>query len=113
MRKLLLPILLLVLAGCNDAETQAIAKKCNAPLRERIEAAASSKTPVDLSILGKCNGPVDSARHAALTKAGADVRSVTGDIFAARVPAQRIGAVAVKDFVTQLELSGESQPLQP
>ena len=109
----ILPILIVVLAGCRADEKEAIEKKCDAPLRERITSAAKSGATDDLVIFGKCSGPIGDAQRASLTKAGADVRAVNGDIFTAAVPLKKIGAVAVLDFVTQLSLSGESKPLGP
>jgi len=109
----ILPILIVVLTGCHGKEKDAIEKKCDAPLRDKIAAAAKSGSTDDLVIFGKCSGPVDDARRASLTHAGADVRAVQGDIFTASVPLQKIGAVAVLDFVTRLSLSGESKALDP
>jgi len=96
-----LPILVVVLAGCRGAEKDAIEKKCDAPLRERIASAAKSGSADDLMIFGRCSGPLDDAQRVALTKAGADVRAVKGDLFTAAVPLPKIGAVAALDFVTQ------------
>jgi len=111
--KWILPILILVLAGCRADEKEAIEKKCDAPLRTRIVSAAKSGATDDLAIFGKCSGPVDDAQRTSLTKAGAQLRTVNGDLFTADVPLNKIGAVAVLDFVTQLSLSGESKPLGP
>jgi len=108
-----LPILIGVLVGCHPSEKEAIETKCDAPLREAIASAAKSGSNDDLAIFGKCSGPIDDARRASLTKAGANLRGVKGDLFAASVPLDKIGAVAALDFVTQLSLSGESKLLGP
>jgi hypothetical protein len=109
----MLPILIILIAGCRADEKDAIEKKCDAPLRDRITSAAKSGATDDLVIFGKCSGPVDDSQRASLTKAGAQLRAVNGDLFTAGVPLNKIGAVAVLDFVTQLSLSGESKPLGP
>ena len=108
-----LPILIMVIVGCRADEKDAIEKKCDAPLRERIASAEKNGATDDLVIFGKCSGPVDDAQRASLTKAGAQLGTVNGDLFTASVPLNKIGAVAVLDFVTQLSLSGESKPLGP
>ena len=113
MRWTLLPILIAALAGCHPNEKEAIEKKCDAPLREAIASAAKSGSTDDLVVFGKCSGPIDDARRASLTKAGANLRGVKGDLFAAGVPLAKIGAVAALDFVTQLSLSGESKTFGP
>jgi len=109
----ILPILIVVFTGCRADEKDAIEKKCDAPLREQIASAAKSGSTDDLVIFGKCSGPIDDAQRASLTKAGANVSAVKGDIFTAAVPLDKIGAVAALDFVTQLSMSGESKALGP
>jgi hypothetical protein len=111
--KWILPLLVVVLAGCHPNEKEAIEKKCDAPLRNAIASSAKSGSTDDLVIFGKCSGPIDDAQRASLTKAGANLRGVKGDLFAAGVPLGKIGAVATLDFVTQLSLSGDSKAFGP
>jgi hypothetical protein len=46
-----------------------------------------------------------------LIDAGAAVETVTGDIFTARVPSERIAKLSNVSFIKQLQLSQTSNPL--
>jgi len=103
----------LLLGGCTDQERQALEAKCDAPLRERVTTLVQSGHSDVLDVLGKTAGPIDDARRSKLTGAGADLGTVTGDLFTARIPASAVARVAAIDFVTSLQLAQIRDPQQP
>ena len=111
MRLLWLLSLALTLCACKSDEMNAFESKADAALRTRAEAAMKNDASEVITVLGKASLPVDQTQRNALTSAGAEVTSVTGDQFTARVPARQMGRVASLSFVTQLQLSQVSQPL--
>ncbi len=103
----------LVLGGCTDQERKAFEAKCDAPLRARVTALAESGQSDVLDVLGKTAGPIDDARRSKLTGAGAELGTVTGELFTARIPAAAIARVAAIDFVTSLQLAQIRDPQKP
>jgi hypothetical protein len=102
-----------VMTGCKKAEREALATKCDAPLRLRAEELAKSHPDSLLDVLGKANGTIDDARRQKLEKAGAQLGTVDADKFSARVPVKKLGAVAALDFVSSLALAQTRDPLGP
>ena len=100
-------------AGCRKEEREAFEKKCDAPLRLRVEQLASTAPDSLLDVLGRTSGAIDDARRSKLEKAGARLGSVNGDMFTARIPVKRVAGVAVLDFVVSLALSQTREPLGP
>jgi hypothetical protein len=99
--------------GCRDGDMKAIESKCDAPLRQRAEDMARADESGPIEVLGRADGPIDEPRRLKLAKAGAEVGTVTGDLFTARIPVRKLGEVARLDFVKSLQLSQEREPLKP
>jgi hypothetical protein len=102
-----------LLLGCRADEGQAIESKCDASLRTRAEEMARAGDKGPLEVLGSATGPIDEAQRRKLTDAGAEIGQVTQQLFTARVPADRLGRVALLDFVKSLQLSQKREPLAP
>ena len=105
--------LLLLVAGCRGDDARLLEQKADAPLRQRLAQLAEQKRDEPLSVFGKCSRPIDDGIRGRLTRAGAEIISVTGDVFAARVIASDMVNLARLDVVTQLSLSQISPPLGP
>jgi len=85
--------------------------KLDAPLRQRVTSIQESEMPEQLTVFGKCTSTIDGQMRQTLVEAGADVQTMTNDIFTANIPSNRVLDVAALDFVAQLQLSQVSQPL--
>jgi hypothetical protein len=103
----------LFLAGCTDQERHAFETKCDASLRESVATVLRGGHDDTLDILGKADGPIDEGRRARLVSAGAEVGTVTGELFTARARAGAVAHIAALDFVTSLQLAQIRDPLKP
>jgi hypothetical protein len=103
--------LILGLAGCRGEDARLLEQKADAPLRQRLEQLEREKKDEILDLLGKASGPIEETARMRLAETGAEITSVTGDVFTARVAASRVIRLARLDFVSQLALSQTSQPL--
>lgn len=103
--------LMLVLLGCGPDKVLLMDTKFDAPLRQKMTALADKEEGEDLLVLGKCTAPIDGLMRQSLVDAGADVRSMKGDIFTAKVSSDDVYRVAALEFVAQLQLSQTSKPL--
>ena len=103
----------LVLGGCTDQERKAFESKCDAPLRDRVTTVLQAGQDDVLDVLGKTAGPIDDSRRVRLAGAGAELGTVTGELFTARVSAASVARVAAIDFVTSLQLSQVREPQKP
>ena len=105
----------LLLLGCRPSSEEArlADTKFDPALRQKVADIARTGRPETLSLFGKCSGPIDDRARQKLAGAGAEILSVTGAIFTARVPSQRLVRVAKLELVTQLQLSTESRPSSP
>jgi low affinity Fe/Cu permease len=112
MRPVLLFAMLVLLGGCRE-DLSAVEAKLDAPLRQKLEQLAAAKERETISLLGKCSRPIDAAARAELENAGAEIQSVTGEQFVARIRSDRVPKLAKLAFVEQLELSQTSEPLSP
>ena len=111
MKLLLIVVVLYTLPGCGTDNTALMNGKLDAPLRQRLTELQGAETPQVIDILGKCSAPIDGQMRKTLVGAGADVVTLTDDIFTARVSSSSILDVAALEFVTQLQLSQISNPL--
>ena len=111
MLRLLLLVLIVTLAGCRGEDARLLEQKADAPLRQKLEQLEREKRDETLDLFGKASGPIDGAARAKLADTGAEIASVTGDVFTARVAASRVIRLARLDFVSQLSLSQISQPM--
>ena len=107
---LALALVSVVGVGCRDT-SQAIEAKCDAPLRLRAEELAKAGAQGPLDVLGRTEGPIDEARRSKLVSAGADLGTVTEELFTARIRVSRLGDVASLEFVKSLQLSQLREPL--
>ena len=96
--------------GCQDA-SKAIEAKCDAPLRLRAEELAKAGAQGPLEVLGRTEGPIDDQRRRKLVAAGADLGTVTDDLFTARIRVSRLGDVVSLEFVKSLQLSQPREPM--
>ena len=113
LRAAALLIVVTLASGCRGGEVKAIEAKCDAALRLRAEELARAGDSGPLDVLGSANGPIDETRRRKLTEAGADLGQVTNELFTARIPTERLGRVAILDFVKSLQLSQSRDPLKP
>ena len=104
-------LLLILIIGCGPNQTLLMETKLDAPLRQRMTTLQEKEFPEKLSILGKCVSTIDGSMRQDLTQAGAEVHTMTNDLFTATIPSDRILEVAALDFVVQLQLSQTSKPL--
>ena len=101
------PVMLAVVLtflGCGTDKTTMTDTKLDAPLRERMAELQDKQTPEVIDILGKCVATIDGHMRQSLLDVGAEVVSMTNDIFTARVSSLAILDVAALEFVTQLQL---------
>ena len=112
MRSIAVVLLFLALmAGCRRDQRAAIESKCDASLRQIAQQLASTAPDSLLDVMGQATASLDDARKQKLSSAGAQLGTVTGDLFTARVAVKKLGSVAVLDFVKSLALSQTNQPL--
>lgn len=64
-----------------------------------------------LDIFGKCTAMIDAEMRGQLLTAGAHIESMNKEIFTGRISSDSVLTVAGLDFVVQLQLSHESNPL--
>ena len=96
--------------GCGPDKAFLMETKFDASLRQKISSIGENDPPEMLAVLGKCSTTIDALMRQDLIEAGADVRTMQNDIFTANVSSENILNVAALDFVTQVQLSKESQP---
>ena len=104
-------LILILMVGCGPDRSLLMETKLDAPLRQRMTALKDAESPEKLSILGKCVGTIDGPMREALVDAGAQVHTMTNDLFSATIPSDCVLDVAALDFVVQLQLSQTSKPL--
>ena len=103
--------LTLMFFACGPDKVLLMETKFDAPLRQKMTALAEKESPEDILVLGKCAVKIDGVMRQSLVDAGADVRTMQGEIFTARVSSDDIYSVAALEFVSQLQLSQTSKPL--
>ncbi|MBM2846653.1 MAG: hypothetical protein HW407_1965 [Bacteroidetes bacterium] len=111
MKTIVMIVLTLVLFACGPDRVLLMETKFDAPLRQKMTALADREDPENLLVLGKCAGKIDGVMRQALVDAGADVRTMQGEIFTASVSSGDIYSVAALEFVSQLQLSQTSKPV--
>jgi len=102
--------LTLVLFACGPDRVLLMETKFDAPLRQKMTALADNEEPENFLVLGKCTGKIDGLMRQALVDAGADVRTMKGEIFTASVSSEDVYGLAALEFVNQLQLSQTSKP---
>src|SRR5262245_44146603 len=112
-RAVILLIGMMLASGCRSGAGKAIEAKCDAALRLHAQGLARAGDKGPLEVLGSAKGPIDEPQRRKLTEAGADLGQVTNELFTARIPTDRLGRVAVLDFVKSLQLSQQRDPLKP
>ena len=99
------------LLGCRDKYRHEFEAKCDAALRLRVEELASKHPDSLLDVLGRATAAIDEGRQTRLKDAGAQVGTVTVELFTARIPVRRVPEVAALDFVSSLALAQTRAPL--
>ncbi|NTV46708.1 MAG: hypothetical protein HGB11_09395 [Chlorobiales bacterium] len=87
-------------------------EKCDAPLRKSLEALKQGDESDTIEIIGKCKSSITNEQLQKLCDTGAAIGTVAGDIFTASAPATSIHQLAALEFITRLELSRKTRPLQ-
>jgi hypothetical protein len=82
--------------------------KFDAALRHKMGSISENGESTMLAVIGKCTVIIEANMRAALLAAGADVQTMHGEIFTARVSSDDVYKVAALEFVVQLQLSKES-----
>ena len=98
------------LAGCGPDRNLIMDTKLDAPLRQKLAALMNSEQSEGLMVIGRCAEMIDGPMRAELIDAGAEILSMDGDLFTARVSSDDVLSVASLEFVTQVELSQTLQP---
>lgn len=111
MRAFFFLAVLVSLSGCRAEDLALMELKLDAPLRQKMETLRAENRTETLGVLGKCSRPVDEQMRNDLKKAGAEIQSVTGELFAAWVRSDHVLRVARLEFVAHLELSQTAEPL--
>jgi hypothetical protein len=62
-------------------------------------------------VIGKCDSTIGAIMRQEMIDIGAEVILMQGDVFTANVSSENVFKLAALPFVTQLQLSKESQPL--
>ena len=101
------------LLGCRNKYRHEFEAKCDAGLRLRVEELASKHPDSLLDVLGRATAAIDEGRRTRLQDAGAQVGTVTVELFTARIPVRRVPEVAALDFVSSLALAQTRAPLGP
>lgn len=109
--KRLCPIAMVLALGlaCGPDKALLMETKFDASLRQKISSIGENDPPQILAVMGKCSTTIDALMRQDLIEAGADVRTMQGDIFTANVSSEDVLKVAALDFVVQVQLSKESQ----
>lgn len=101
------------LLSCASSQPQKeILEKCDAPLRQSLEAQKQGDESDAIEVIGKCKSSITNEQLQKLCDTGAAIGTVAGDIFTASAPATSVRQLAKLEFVTRLELSRKSRPLQ-
>ncbi|NTW50879.1 MAG: hypothetical protein HGB19_14345 [Chlorobiales bacterium] len=79
---------------------------------QKLDALRQTANSDTVEIIGKCSSPITSAQMQKLCDTGAAIGMVAGDIFTASASSGSIHKLAALEFVTRLELSQMSRPLQ-
>lgn len=103
MRLLLLPLVLLALAGC-DRPVNA-SDKLGLPLRSALAERERTGSDEPLAVLVRFDQPLDDARREALAEAGLSLRTEAGDTASAEGTATAVRAAAALPFVESVQLS--------
>jgi uncharacterized lipoprotein NlpE involved in copper resistance len=102
--------LIATLTGCGPDKELLMETKFDAPLRKKVADLMSQEKVETIAITGKCMATIDGLMRQELVGAGADVHTMTGEIFTADVSSDDVFSVAALEFVTQLQLSQKSAP---
>ncbi len=108
---MILLILSGLILGCGSEKATLMESKLDPSLRQKLTELQARSGAETLAIFGKCAKAIDTQMRKELSDAGATVETVTGDIFTARVPSEKIAKLSNVDFVKQLQLSQTSYPL--
>lgn len=111
MKYLALLTLIAAFFGCGPDRNLLMETKFDAPLRQALSSIEEGDTET-LSIIGRCAETIDGPMRQALTDAGADVETMNGDIFTAKVSSDDVFSLAALNFITQVHLSQTSKMLR-
>ncbi|MFN0159050.1 MAG: hypothetical protein ACKVRP_13385 [Bacteroidota bacterium] len=105
MKSLPVVALLALVIGCGPDRALMMETKFDAPLRQKMSTLANSDEPVELMVRGTCTETIDGPMRQALVSSGADVLTMNGDTFTAKVSSEDVFSVAALEFVSQLRLA--------
>ncbi len=103
MKSLALLTFFVAFLGCGPDRNLIMETKFDASLRQRVASLEEGDTET-LDILGKCSDTIDGMMQQAIIEAGADVETMNGDVFTAKVSSDDVYSVAALEFVTRIQL---------
>ena len=99
--------MLVVSTGCGP-DRAILDSKLDSPLKQMLSSVPEGAPSRMLVLVGKCSAIIDGAMRQDLVDAGAEVSTMNGDTFTAKVSSENVLNVAGLEFVVQLGLPRES-----
>lgn len=97
-------------SGCGPDRALLMDTKFDAPLRQKMASLTTAEQSEALLVMGSCAEMINGAMRQELIDAGAEVLSMNGDLFTARVSSDDLFSLAALEFVTHLQLSQTIKP---
>ncbi len=94
-----------LLIGCGPDRELLQETKFDATLRQKIATLANKEQSEELVVRGTCTETIGGLMRQALVDAGADVLTMAGETFTARVTSDDVFSLAALEFVSQLRLA--------
>jgi len=102
-----------LISGCGPDRNLLMETKFDAGLRQRVTVLSTEGRVEDLTLIGRCTEPINGAIRQQLIDAGADVLSMNGPLFTARIPSDEVFSLAGLECVSQVQLSQAVNPNMP
>jgi hypothetical protein len=96
-----------ILISCGPDRVLLSETRLDPALKVRIEDLEVHEQTAELVVEGKCSGVINGPMRSALVSAGANISTMKGDTFKARIPSGDLYDVAGLDFVSYLKLLDE------
>jgi hypothetical protein len=110
MKSLVIAALTVAALGCGPDRNLLMETKFDAPLRLKLASLQDAGQTEELTVMGRCISAIDGAMRQELVDAGAEVLTMTDDLFTARISSEDVFSLASVECVTQVQLSQESLP---
>jgi hypothetical protein len=101
-----------LISSCGPDRNLLMDTKFDAGLRQKVMQLSADERTEMLDIIGQCCEAVDGSLRQQLLDAGAEVMTMTGEMFTARISSDDLFSLAALECVTQVQLAGQRNPLQ-